>query len=126
MTQIQDYSQEEQAIVQNSIAHRWKKETVEIQIADVEVQIDSKNSDLTECPALFWLVNGCSFIIIKFGAANFKCNFFYKELEQMGTGVEEYKDLQECVTALLQTQADYDSVRTGAFSEEHSPKNLKY
>jgi len=42
MTQIQDYSQEEQAIVQNSIVHRWKKETVEIQIADVEVQIDSK------------------------------------------------------------------------------------
>lgn len=35
----------------------------------------------------------------------------------MGTGIEEYKDLQECVTALLQTQADYESVRSGAFPD---------
>lgn len=67
MTQIPDYTEEEHAIVQSTANYRWKNETVEIQLADVEVQIDPKNPDLTECPALFWLANGCSFIIIKCG-----------------------------------------------------------
>lgn len=103
MTQIQDYTQKKQKIVQNSITDHWRNEAVEIQIADFEVQIDPKNSDLTECPALFWLVNSCNFIIIKCGAAKFKCNFFYKELEQMSTEAEKHKNMQECVTTLLQT-----------------------
>lgn len=118
MTYIPDYTEKERAIVQNTIAKRWNKEMVEFQLADVEVQIDPKKPDLTECPALFWLVNGCSFIIIKCGEACYKCNFFYKELEQMGTGIEEYDDLQQYITTLLQTQADYESVRSGAFPDD--------
>lgn len=35
----------------------------------------------------------------------------------MDTGTEKYTDLQECVTKLLQVQADYESARIG-----HSPK----
>ncbi len=124
MTQIQDYTEEERAIVQNTIAKRWNKEMVEFQLADVEVQIDPKKPNLTVCPALFWLVNGCSFIIIKYGEARYKCNFFYKELEQMGTVIEEYDDLQQCITTLLQTQADFESVRSGAFSDHTDSQKL--
>ena len=117
MTQIPDYTEKERTIVQSTVSKRWKNETVEIQLADVEIQIDPKKTDLTECPALFWLANDYSFIIIKCGEASYKCNFFYKELEQMCTDIEIYNDLQQCVATLLQTQADYESVRSGAFLE---------
>ncbi len=117
MTQIPDYTEEEYQVVRKTVGKRWNKEEVEIQLADVEVQLDAKDPALTECPALFWLVNGCSFIVIKCGETRYQCKFFYKELEQMGTDVEEYDDLQRCITALLQTQADYESVRSGAFPE---------
>lgn len=120
MMQIPDYTEEEYGVVHNAVVKRWKKEKIEIKFADVEVQLDAKTPALTECPALFWLANGCSFIIIKCGKASYQCKFFYKELEQMDTGVEKYDDLQHCVTTLLQTQADYESVRSGAF-----PDNLK-
>ena len=124
MTEIPDYTEAEQQIVKDTLKTRWKKVAVEIQVADVEVQIDPKKPELTECPALFWLVNDCSFLVIKCGKANYKCSFFYKELEQMGTGIEDYKDLQTCVTTLLQTQADYESVRSGAFPKNTGSHNL--
>ncbi len=117
MTHVPDYTENERNIVQNAVDGRWKKDPVEIQLADVEVQLDPKTPDLTECPALFWPAGGCSFVVIKSGESRYQCNFFYKELEQMNTGIEEYDDLQQCVTALLQTQADYESVRSGAFPE---------
>lgn len=44
MTQIPDYTEEEHAIVQSTIAQRWNKEMVEIQLADAEVQIDPKKT----------------------------------------------------------------------------------
>ena len=47
----------------------------------------------------------------------------------MGTGIEEYKDLQQCVTTLLQIQADYESVRSGTFPDNVDSKiiiNLKH
>ena len=122
MNHVPDYTEDERNIVQNAVNRRWEKPLVEIQLADVEVQLDPKKPDLTECPALFRLAGGCSFIVIKSGESHYKCNFFYKELEQMSTGIEAYDDLQQCVTALLQTQADYESVRSGAFPENPDSK----
>ena len=122
MTHVPDYTEDERNIVQNAVNRRWEKPLVEIQLADVGVQLDPKKPDLTECPALFWLAGGCSFIVIKSGESRYKCSFFYKELEQMSTGIEAYDDLQQCVTALLQTQADYESVRSGAFPENPDSK----
>jgi len=41
----------------------------------------------------------------------------------MDAGTEKYTGLQECVTKLLQVQADYESVRSGAYPEgEYSTK----
>lgn len=123
MAQIPDYTEEEHAIVHNTNAQRWYKEIVEIQLADVEIQIGPKKPDPTECPAMFWLVNDCSFIIINCGETRYKCNFFNKEQERMGTGIEEYKDLQQYATTLLQIQADYESVRIGAFPDNVDSQN---
>ena len=122
MIRVPDYTEDEHSIVRKTVDSRWKKDPVEIQLADAEVQLDYKIPEMTECPVLFWLAGGCSFVIMKCGENRYKCNFFYKELEQISTGIEECDDLQQCVTVLLQTQADYDSVRSGAYPEDSGLK----
>ena len=122
MTRVPDYTEDERNIVLGMVNTRWKKDPVDIQLADAEVQLDPAKPDRTECPALFWLADHCSFVIIKAGEGRYRCSFFYKELEQMGTGIEEYDDLQQCVLTLLQTQADYESVRSGAFPGNPDPE----
>lgn len=115
MTRVPDYTEDERNIVLNTVNTRWKKDPVELLLADVEIQLDPGKPELTECPAVFWLAGECNFIIIKSGEGRYKCNFFYRELEQMGTGIDEFDDLQQCVITLLQVQADFESVRSGAF-----------
>ena len=122
MTRVPDYTEDEHSIVRKTVDSRWKKDPVEIQLADAEVQLDPKIPEMIECPVLFWLAGGCSFVVMKCGENRYKCNFFYKELEQISTGIEKCDDLQQCVTVLLQTQADHDSVRSGAYPEDSGPK----
>ncbi len=116
MTSIPDLTESEQHIVQTTADERWGKGVAGLQLADVEIQLNHDSEALTACPALFWVVNDCSFVIIKTGEQGFRCNFFYKnDLEQMSTGVEKYDNIGDCVIELLRVQADYDSLRSGAF-----------
>ena len=119
MTRVPDYTEDERNIVLGTANARWRKDPVDIQLADVEVQLDPAKPGRTECPALFWLAGNCSFVIIKTGPDRYRGCFFYRELEQMGTGIEEYDDLQQCVLTLLQAQADHESVRSGTFPENN-------
>ena len=78
-------------------------------------------SPTSGCPAIFFQAEDCGFIIIKTAEKRFRAKFFYAEdLEQRGTGVEEYDELGDCVVALLQTQADYQSVRSSALPTSSS------
>ena len=113
---IADFTDAERWIIRTTCNERWYKDRVELHAADVELRLDPGSDVLTECPALFWQVGDCSFVIIKTGEGRFRCHFFYKdELEQYGTGTNEYDDLAECAVALLRVQADHHSVRSGAY-----------
>jgi hypothetical protein len=57
--------------------------------------------------------DGCTFVIVKSGERNYRCQFFYKPYKQMGTGSNEYDDLAECAVAVLQAQADYVAEQRG-------------
>jgi hypothetical protein len=79
---------------------------VEIQPADVEIRLTPGSSELTEVPALFWRERKASFMICRIGDNLFRPQFFYTPGEQYSTGRASYDNLAECVTALLQCQAD--------------------
>ena len=54
----------------------------------------------------YWREDKAQFVIFKTGVQAYRNQFFYSVREQYGTGRDEYTDIGECVTTLLQVQAD--------------------
>jgi hypothetical protein len=110
---IPDFTDDETACIQAHVFKRWGLGKVELIAADVEVQLNPDDATPTECPAIFWQADGCGFVVHKVAAGRYRCNFFYEDMNQYGTGIPEYDDLDACTLTLLKMQADEHSVRTG-------------
>jgi len=91
---------------------------VPMQLADSELQLDASSEDLTLCQTIFWSERGAQFVVCKVAADRYRCQFFYSETEQYGTGHDEYNSLGDCVVTLLQVQSDHErqlaNISTGA------------
>ena len=59
-------------------------------------------------PTLYWCERSAQFVVCKVAASRYRCQFFYSEKEQYGTGRAEYDDLENCVMTLLHVQSDYE------------------
>jgi len=46
-------------------------------------------------------------VVFKLGERAYRPQFYYRGYQQFGTGVNKYDDIAECITALLQVQADH-------------------
>lgn len=104
---IPDFTAAEQELVAKLLQRRYSK-PVAMQLADSELQLDPASETLTLCPTLFWSERGAQFVVCKVAASRYRCQFFYSEGEQYGTGRAEYDDLENCVTTLLQVQSDHE------------------
>lgn len=111
MTGIPDFSDTELWVARSAISERYGK-AVAIELADSELRLDPESTVLTTCPTLFWTERGANFVVFKVGESRYRCQFFYGANEQYGTGREGYDDIGECVTHVLQLQADHESRRT--------------
>lgn len=112
---IPDMTETEIWAVQNTANERWKnQDPVDLQVVDVEVRINPEDRELVECPAIFWEKDDCHFVIIKTDESRYRCQFFYRNNDQFGTGIPEYDNISECATSLLQVQADELAMRRDA------------
>ena len=89
------------------IVHQRYRVTIQIQLANSELMLNPKRKPRIACPTLYWHVHGANFVVIRSGPDRFRCQFFYTPHNQYGTGQEEYDSLEQCVTTLLQVQADH-------------------
>ncbi|HEY5602764.1 MAG TPA: hypothetical protein VIM41_06615 [Gammaproteobacteria bacterium] len=110
MTEIKDFSAQELDMVQQTLKERYGH-NVELELADVELRLDPIAYELTTCPALYWEMSGCHFVISKLGKMRYYAQFYYRGYEQFGTGIREFDDLFDCVTTLLRVQADHDLMK---------------
>jgi hypothetical protein len=104
---IPDFTDTEQKLVSASLFERYGK-LVPTQMADSELQLDALSEELSLCPTLYWAERGAQFVVCKVAAERFRCQFFYSETEQYGTGHDEYDSLGDCVVTLLQVQSDHE------------------
>ena len=81
---------------------------IEIQLTNSELMLNSKGEQQVDYPTLFWHVHGANFAVIRSGLNRFRCQFFYTPHDQHGTGRKEYDSLEQCVTTLLQVQANHE------------------
>ena len=130
MTSIPDFTEAEHKRVSELLFERYGK-FVPIQLADSELQLGGDPFQLTDCPSFYWNERGAHFIICKVAADRYRCQFFYSEAEQYGTGRDEYDNLESCVLTLLQVQSDHErqlaNLSSGATAanlkddEDHGP-----
>lgn len=106
-TTIPDFTGAEQKLVSASLFERYAK-LVPFQLADSELQLDASSEELTLCPTIYWAERGAQFVVCKVAADRYRCQFFYSETEQYGTGHDEYSSLGDCALTLLQVQSDHE------------------
>ncbi len=107
MTAIPDFTEAEHKLVSTLLFERYGK-LVPTQLADSELQLGADPTQLSLCPTLYWNERGAHFVVCKVAADRFRCQFFYSEAEQYGTGRDEYDDIGTCVLTLLQVQSDHE------------------
>ncbi|MHB1950525.1 MAG: hypothetical protein ACYCQK_03530 [Acidiferrobacteraceae bacterium] len=110
MNSIPDFTDTELWTIRVAVNERYGHK-VDIELADSELRLDPAVPVLTSCPTVFWSERGANFVISKIAESRYRCQFFYSVREQYGTGRETYDDLAECVTTLLQVQADHERDR---------------
>ena len=107
MTAISDFTEAERKRVSAILLERYGK-IVPTQLADSELQLGINPAELSLCPTIYWSERGAHFVVCKVGENRYRCQFFYSEAEQYGTGRDEYDDLGKCVRTLLQVQSDHE------------------
>lgn len=107
MRVISDFAEAEQKRVSTILFERYGK-FVSMHLADSELQLGIDPADLSLCPTIYWNERGAHFVVCKAGENRYRCQFFYSDAEQYGTGREEYDDLGTCVLTLLQVQSDHE------------------
>ena len=110
MSAIPDFTPEETKVVNDTLQERYGK-PVEVQAVDVELRLTPNDSQVTECPALYWESGDCHFILAKTDDSSFYSQFFYSGREQFGTGRQHYNDILDCLVTTLRVQADHELER---------------
>ncbi len=104
---IPDFTDSEQKRVAVILLERYSK-VVPMQLADSDLQLGGDPAQLTTCPTIYWNELGAHFVVFKVAPGRYRCQFFYSDAEQFGTGQEEYDNLDICVLTLLQVQQDHE------------------
>jgi len=112
MANISDFTDAELKLVSQTLLERFG-EAIPLQSADAEIQLDPASETLTLCPVLHWEARNTNFVILKIGDSRYRCQFYYTEAQQFGTGRDIYDNLGDCVVTLLQVQSDHERDRAG-------------
>lgn len=112
---VSDFTGQELELVAELLQQRYSKQ-VSPELADSELKLDPASDELTVCPTLYWSELGAQFVVCKIAQGRYKCQFFYADADQYGTGHDEYTDLRRCVLTLLRVQADHASQSAGISS----------
>ena len=106
MSKIPDFTPEEFKVVTDTLKERYI-DPVETQRVDVELRLTPDDSQVTECPAIYWEHEDCHFILAKTGDSQYFSQFFYGTQEQFGNGRHTYDDIFDCLVTTLRVQADH-------------------
>jgi hypothetical protein len=111
-TKIPDFTPRELNLIKQCLKERYGHEPP-VEVAEAELMLDQLTQALDPCPTVTWQERDANFVVSKTGDNRFRCQFYYIESQQFGTGKDEYDNLGDCVVTLLQVQADHELSRKG-------------
>jgi hypothetical protein len=100
---IPDFSASDLALARATLKERFGFD-VDVQEVETEVRLHEGDRELAKCPAIYWQVEKCSFVVAKTGPAGFRAMFFYSIKDRFATAKEEYDNLGDCLITLLKVQ----------------------
>ena len=103
--EIPDFTETELWAVRTTLKERYGKE-IEPQRADSEVMLGGADG-MAWCSTLFWSAKGANFTVVKLGTKLFRAYFYYHPEHQLGTGIDSYDEIGDCVISVLQVEADH-------------------
>lgn len=115
MQTIRDFSPSELDEVTQMLAMRYRN-PVSVEPVEAEIQVDPEGEELASCPGLYWEARGAHFVVFRLAEDSYRGQFYYSEAQQYSTGREQFDSLQDCVTTLLQVQADHERQMAGLSS----------
>ena len=104
---VSDFTEVERELVAELLRKRYIKPVLP-ELADSELKLDPASDEMTICPTLYWSERGAHFVVCKVAPGRYRCQFFYADADQYGTGHDDYTDLRNCVLTLLRVQADHE------------------
>lgn len=113
---IPAFSASDLKLVQATLKERFGAavaDRTEIKEAETEIRLSQADRELTVCPALFWIVDDCAFVISRTGQAAYRAMFYFSVKDRFGTGQEEYDNLGDCVITLLKVHEEVLAKRDG-------------
>lgn len=116
MSGIPEFSTADIKLVRSTLQERFGAQVadaVEIKEVETEIRLSHADRELTVCPALFWIVGDCAFVLSRTGLAEYRAMFYYSVKDRFGTGRETYDNLGDCVISLLKVQEEEDTRRRG-------------
>ena len=112
---IAEFTDTELWMISTTLQERYGRE-IALELADAELRLSPEAQTTSACPTVYWQAQGTNFVIFKLGDKHFRCQFYFRGFQQFGTGRSDYDDITECVTALLQVEADYRQQQSQAES----------
>lgn len=116
-SKIPDFTETELWTVRSTLKERYGRD-IELQMADSEVMLGGADG-MAWCPSLFWNAKGANFAVVKLGPKRFRAYFYYHPEHQLGTGIESYDELGECMISVLQVESDH--MRKQKISTDQTP-----
>ena len=123
--EIPEFTEAQRERVAEVLRERYGKDVV-LELAEREVQLDPETETLTACPTLYWHERGAHFVVFRVAPDRYRCQFYYGAMEQYGTSITEYVDLQQCVLMLLRIQSDHERARADAAARATAPERDEY
>lgn len=116
-SKIPDFTETELWTVRSTLKERYGRD-IELQMADSEVTLGGADG-MAWCPSLFWSAKGANFAVVKLGPKRFRAYFYYHPEHQLGTGIDSYDELGECMISVLQVESDH--MRKQKISTDQTP-----
>lgn len=116
-SKIPDFTETELWTVRSTLKERYGRD-IELQMADSEVMLGGADG-MAWCPTLFWNAKGANFAVVKLGPKRFRAYFYYHPEHQLGTGIDSYDELGECMISVLQVESDH--IRKQKISTDQTP-----
>lgn len=114
---IPDFTETELWTVRTTLKERYGRE-IELAQADTEIMLGGA-AGMSWCPALFWSAKGANFVLVKTAPKAYRAYFYYHPEHQLGTGIDSYDEIGDCVVSVLQVEADH--IRKQKLSTEQQP-----